>query len=70
MTRIRRWLVRSLLAVVALALLLAGLGVRVTVVDLQDEKGEALAAEIGGAYAHADVTDTEQVEAAQIGVDR
>ena len=44
--------------------LLAELGAKVTVVDLQDDKGEAMAAEIGGSYAHADVTDTEQVEAA------
>ena len=44
--------------------LLAELGVQVTVVDLQDEKGEAMAAEVGGHYAHADVTNTEQVEAA------
>ncbi len=44
--------------------LLAAKGAKVTVVDLQDDKGEALAAEIGGNYAHADVTDTEQVQAA------
>ena len=44
--------------------LLAELGAKVTVVDLQDEKGQAMAAEIGGTYAHADVTNTEQVEAA------
>ena len=44
--------------------LLAELGATVTIVDLQDEKGEALAAEIGGRYAHADITDTEEVEAA------
>jgi NAD(P)-dependent dehydrogenase (short-subunit alcohol dehydrogenase family) len=48
----------------ATARLLAELGAKVTVVDLQDDKGEAMAAEIGGRYAHADVTNTEQVEAA------
>ena len=48
----------------AISRLLAELGAKVTVVDLQDEKGEAMAAEIGGKYAHADVTNTEEVEAA------
>ncbi len=43
---------------------LADQGAKVTIVDLQDEKGEALAAEIGAGYAHADVTDTDQVQAA------
>lgn len=41
-------------------------GARVACVDVQDEKGEALAAELGdgGLYAHADVTDETQVAAA------
>ncbi len=43
---------------------LAADGARVVILDLQDDKGEALASEIGGAYVHADVTDAGQVEAA------
>ncbi len=43
---------------------LAADGARVLVLDLQDDKGEALAAELGGAYVHADVTDADQVQAA------
>ncbi len=39
-------------------------GAHVLVVDLQDERGEAVAAEVNGAYVHADVTDAEQVQAA------
>ncbi len=48
----------------AVARQLAGRGARVVVADLQVEKGEALAAEIGGSYAAVDVTDTAQVRAA------
>lgn len=44
--------------------LLAGRGAKVVVLDMQDDKGNALAEEIGGAFAHADVTSTEQVIAA------
>ena len=44
--------------------LLADRGVRVVVADLQDDKGEAVAGEIGGTYVTADVTDTDQVSAA------
>ena len=44
--------------------LLAEQGAKVTIVDLQDEKGEAMAAEVGGRFAHADITNTEEVEAA------
>jgi NAD(P)-dependent dehydrogenase (short-subunit alcohol dehydrogenase family) len=44
--------------------LLAEHGATVTIVDLQDEKGQPLAEEIGGNFAHADVTDTDQVQAA------
>ena len=39
-------------------------GARVTVVDLGEEQGEKLAAEIGGTYFKADVTDPAQVQAA------
>ncbi|HXY43311.1 MAG TPA: 3-oxoacyl-ACP reductase [Acidimicrobiales bacterium] len=38
-------------------------GAHVVVVDLADEPGELLAAEIGGLYVHADVTDAGDVEA-------
>ncbi|MDE3065647.1 MAG: SDR family NAD(P)-dependent oxidoreductase [Acidobacteriota bacterium] len=48
----------------ATARALAVRGVKVVVADLNDERGAALAGEIGGAYAHCDVTDTEQVIAA------
>jgi len=43
---------------------LAARGATVIVADLQAEKGEALAAEIGGVFALVDVTDTEQITAA------
>ncbi|BBX32788.1 3-hydroxyacyl-CoA dehydrogenase [Mycolicibacterium mageritense] len=43
---------------------LAAKGARVVVADLQAEKGEALAKEIGGAFVSVDVTDTAQIEAA------
>ncbi|MFZ4517350.1 MAG: SDR family NAD(P)-dependent oxidoreductase [Microthrixaceae bacterium] len=45
---------------------LAEQGARVVVLDLdrQEEKGQALAKEVGGIFAPADVTDTEQVIAA------
>jgi NAD(P)-dependent dehydrogenase (short-subunit alcohol dehydrogenase family) len=43
---------------------LAARGARVTIADLNDERGEALADEIGAAFAHADVTDEAQVNAA------
>ena len=53
----------------ATARALAARGVRVVVADLNDERGQAIANEIGGAYAHCDVTNTEQtiaaIEAAQ-----
>jgi NAD(P)-dependent dehydrogenase (short-subunit alcohol dehydrogenase family) len=38
-------------------------GARVCVVDLADEAGEAVAAEVGGLYLHADVTDEDEVAA-------
>jgi NAD(P)-dependent dehydrogenase (short-subunit alcohol dehydrogenase family) len=44
--------------------LLAAQGVAVVVADVQDDKGEALAKEIGGVYAHTDVTVTDQIIAA------
>ena len=43
---------------------LAGAGARVTIADLNAEKGEALAAELGAGFAACDVTDADQVEAA------
>ena len=43
---------------------LAARGARVTVADLNEERGGALAGEIGGAFAPADVTDEAQVQAA------
>jgi len=36
----------------------------VVVVDMQDEKGEAVAQEVGGRFAHADVIDPDEVKAA------
>jgi NAD(P)-dependent dehydrogenase (short-subunit alcohol dehydrogenase family) len=43
---------------------LAARGARVTVADLNEERGAALAAELGGAFVPADVTDEGQLEAA------
>lgn len=43
---------------------LAARGAQVLVVDLQDDKGAAVARSVGGGYVRADVTDPEQVEAA------
>ena len=48
----------------ASARLLAAKGAKVLIADLQAEKGEALAKELGGAFVSVDVTDTEQIEAA------
>jgi 3-hydroxyacyl-CoA dehydrogenase / 3-hydroxy-2-methylbutyryl-CoA dehydrogenase len=48
----------------ATARLLAARGAEVTIADLQDEAGSALASEIGGSFVHADVTDAEAVAAA------
>ena len=48
----------------AVARQLAAAGAKVVVADLQAEKGEALAQEIGGVFVSVDVTDTEQIEAA------
>src|SRR3984957_12931634 len=44
--------------------LLAERGARVVVLDMQDDKGEALAKEVGGVFVHADVTKTDDVIAA------
>ncbi|GGM82753.1 SDR family NAD(P)-dependent oxidoreductase [Dactylosporangium sucinum] len=43
---------------------LAGLGATVVIVDLQRERGAKVAGDIGGRYAHADVTDEDAVSAA------
>uniref|UniRef100_UPI00356A481E SDR family NAD(P)-dependent oxidoreductase n=1 Tax=Nocardioides sp. TaxID=35761 RepID=UPI00356A481E len=43
---------------------LAAKGAIVVVADLQADKGEALAAEIGGVFAQVDVTNTDQITAA------
>ena len=43
---------------------LAAAGMKVVLVDLQDELGDAVAAEIDGAYVHADVTNADEVQAA------
>ncbi|KQT94115.1 3-hydroxy-2-methylbutyryl-CoA dehydrogenase [Marmoricola sp. Leaf446] len=48
----------------AVARQLAERGAHVVVADIDQEKGEALAAEIGGVFAPVDVTRTEQIEAA------
>jgi NAD(P)-dependent dehydrogenase (short-subunit alcohol dehydrogenase family) len=48
---------------------LAVRGARVTVADLDEERGTALAGEIGGAFVAADVTDEAQVQAAVETVD-
>ncbi|GAA2146765.1 SDR family oxidoreductase [Nocardioides koreensis] len=48
----------------AVARQLAAGGAKVVVADLQADKGEALAKEIGGAFVSVDVTDTEQIKAA------
>lgn len=48
----------------ATARLLAELGARVTIVDLPSSPGAERAAEIGGGFAAADVTDSEEVAAA------
>ncbi len=40
---------------------LAAKGAKVVVADVQDDKGSALADEIGGAFAHVDVTSTDDI---------
>jgi NAD(P)-dependent dehydrogenase (short-subunit alcohol dehydrogenase family) len=48
---------------------LAARGARVTVADLNEERGGALAGELGGTFVRADVTDEAQVQAAVDAVD-
>ena len=48
----------------ASARLLAAKGAKVVIADLNDEKGNALATELGGAFCHVDVTDVDEVIAA------
>jgi len=48
----------------AAARLLAERGARVLIADLDAERGEALAAEIGGSFAKADITDEASMQAA------
>jgi len=48
----------------ATARMLAERGARVVVADLQDDKGEQVASEIGGIFAHVDVTRTDEIIAA------
>ena len=48
----------------AVARQLAAAGATVVVADVQDDKGKALADEIGGAFAHVDVTNTDDITAA------
>jgi NAD(P)-dependent dehydrogenase (short-subunit alcohol dehydrogenase family) len=48
----------------ATARALAAGGAAVVVADVQDEKGEALAQQIGGVFAHTDVTATDSIIAA------
>src|SRR5699024_6046259 len=48
----------------AVARRLAGQGAKVALFDLNQEAGEALAAELGGVFCKVNVTDDEQVDAA------
>lgn len=43
---------------------LADAGAHVVLLDIQDEPGETLATELGGAYVHADVTNADEVQVA------
>jgi NAD(P)-dependent dehydrogenase (short-subunit alcohol dehydrogenase family) len=45
------------------ARLLTQLGGKVVIADMQDEKGQAIAAELGGAFVHCDVSNEEQAAA-------
>lgn len=42
---------------------MAGMGVKVGIFDMNEEKGEAMAAELGGVFANVNVTSDEQVDA-------
>jgi NAD(P)-dependent dehydrogenase (short-subunit alcohol dehydrogenase family) len=48
----------------AAARLLAARGAKVVIADMQDDKGKALATELGGAFCHVDVTNPDEVIAA------
>ncbi len=48
----------------ATARMLASFGVKVAIFDLQEDKGEALAKELGGVFCKVNVTSTEEVDAA------
>lgn len=48
----------------ATARLLAERGARVVVLDLNDQKGDAVAKDLGGVYVRADVTNGDQVQVA------
>ena len=48
----------------AAARLLAARGVKVVIADLQDDRGSALATELGGAFCHVDVRNTDEIIAA------
>jgi NAD(P)-dependent dehydrogenase (short-subunit alcohol dehydrogenase family) len=48
----------------ATSVLLADRGARVVVLDMQDEKGEGVAKDVGGVFVHADVTKPDEVVAA------
>jgi NAD(P)-dependent dehydrogenase (short-subunit alcohol dehydrogenase family) len=48
---------------------LAQRGARVVIADIDEERGPALAAELGGAFVRADVTQADQLEAAVAAVD-
>src|SRR5574338_683402 len=41
--------------------LLAERGAKVVIADMADERGEAVAKEVGGQFVHVDVTNTDQV---------
>ena len=45
----------------AVSRMLAARGAKVVVADVQEEKGNALAKEIGGAYCKVDVTNTQDI---------
>jgi NAD(P)-dependent dehydrogenase (short-subunit alcohol dehydrogenase family) len=53
----------------ATARVLAGRGARVTVADLNEYAGQALAAELNGGFVRADVTDEAELQAAVAGVE-
>jgi len=48
----------------AVTRMLAARGVRVVVADLQDDKGKAVAADVGGVFCHVNVTKTDDIIAA------